>query len=540
VYGRVLTAGCSAYGTIQDAIDDAANGDTVEVCAGTWFEGLELDGKALTVRATGGAAATTIDAEGWRTVARVWGGADVTFEGFTFANGAGSTGGNLSCQDSRLVLRDSVVRDGEAGSGGGLGAVWCTGLVERTTFHDNLATWSGGAVYVQGDEPALVADTFQHNEADSDGGAVYVDGNAEVADNTFEGNHATRGGGAWIQEGWGDVRGNTLFGNTSEDDGAAVYVFGGAPAVTGNTFTANDSGDEGGALRVKLSAAAVRDNDFVDNHADYRGGAMKISHAASELSGNTYEGNTTWVTGGAVLLYESASTLRGETFVGNTASADGGALAILAGWGPVLLEDCRFEGNHASDNGGHLYVDVPGQTVTIRRGTFDDGTADRGAAVYAVDTRVDLENSLLTHNAASVSGAGLSYTRVTGSVLNSVFMWNTAPEGSASTFADSPTVSVRNTVFRLSTTGRAIRVDAGAAPAFRYDDFSGNSGNFSGMASVLGTNGNLAVAPAFTNAAGGNFTLQPTSGLRNTGDPGIFDLDSSRSDLGVFGGPRSW
>jgi len=72
------------YCSIQDAIDDATAGDTINVAAGTYNEYI-LIGKALTVKSTDGAKETTIDGIGFLYMVKIYS-ADVTFEGFTVTN----------------------------------------------------------------------------------------------------------------------------------------------------------------------------------------------------------------------------------------------------------------------------------------------------------------------------------------------------------------------------------------------------------------------------------------------------------------------
>ena len=50
--------------TIQAAIDAAADGDTVLVAPGTYYEDINFHGKIITVTSEQGAAATVIDAGG--------------------------------------------------------------------------------------------------------------------------------------------------------------------------------------------------------------------------------------------------------------------------------------------------------------------------------------------------------------------------------------------------------------------------------------------------------------------------------------------
>ncbi|MEZ4242036.1 MAG: hypothetical protein R3F59_38965, partial [Myxococcota bacterium] len=151
VSGRVLEAGCgTTYDTLQAAVNAAVSGDAIDVCPGTYDERVTVAGKQLTLRSTGGAAVTTLNGAGWGGALVVRAGADVTVDGLTIVNGRADVGGDLSCSDSALQLRNSVLSAGRATRGAGLGAVNCTGVVEANTFEGDDAWWSGGGAYVQG------------------------------------------------------------------------------------------------------------------------------------------------------------------------------------------------------------------------------------------------------------------------------------------------------------------------------------------------------------------------------------------------------
>jgi Ca2+-binding RTX toxin-like protein len=54
--GRVLLVGHGGFGTIQEAIDEAQDGDTILISDGTYTEALSIDGKAITLQAEGNGA----------------------------------------------------------------------------------------------------------------------------------------------------------------------------------------------------------------------------------------------------------------------------------------------------------------------------------------------------------------------------------------------------------------------------------------------------------------------------------------------------
>ncbi len=76
----------SEYSSMQGAINAAVDGDTVIVAPGTYNETMSISDKSITIRSSGGAAATKIDrVNGGGTIFSVNGSTEkqVTIEGFT-------------------------------------------------------------------------------------------------------------------------------------------------------------------------------------------------------------------------------------------------------------------------------------------------------------------------------------------------------------------------------------------------------------------------------------------------------------------------
>jgi len=108
--------------TIQAGIDAAAGGDSVVVAPGVYEEILDLEGKTITVRSSGGAAVTTIDATNvtdpgtGKPVFRADSGETGTvIEGFTITGGTGDRLRWCSVLSSGTPRRRTVFRFAHGG-----------------------------------------------------------------------------------------------------------------------------------------------------------------------------------------------------------------------------------------------------------------------------------------------------------------------------------------------------------------------------------------------------------------------------------------
>jgi hypothetical protein len=89
----------------------------------------------------------------------------------------------------------------------------------------------------------------------------------------------------------------------------------------------------------------------------------------------------------------------------------------------------------------------------------------------------------------------------------------------------------------IEKTKTAIRYDVGSggiAPIVGYNNLWQNQINYQNM---VGDSTNIYRDPMFFNEDSSDFHLQKYSPLIDAGDPNILDKDSSRSDIGLYGGP---
>jgi predicted outer membrane repeat protein len=268
------------------------------------------------------------------------------------------------------------------GSGGAIGGTFFNSIIQiqDSTFSDNRAADSGGAVYLDGDN-AFTVDvdntTFTDNiavGAVGGGGALMVTGLftvVELTGNLFQENTALgNGGGASI--------GPVLFDIT----------------VSGTTFRSNNSviGIGGGLWASAGQDALIEDSAFDLNSAPNGGGGARVDGTQSfDVRRSTFTGNSTLVTGGGLLIGPSGPMNFDDlTVTGNTAQFGGGIGSVA---NMARISTSRFAGNTAVW-GGALYAGSQTGDFAIGQSTFDGNTASSVAPVEAFGAAIAVEEAL--------------------------------------------------------------------------------------------------------------------------------------------------
>ncbi len=130
---------------IQDAVDNSADGDVIEISSGQICEWLIiLDNKDITIRGAG-SELTFIDGKGnTGTIFKLINGADVVFEGLTIRNGVadeGGGGGAVSIFDANATFTDCIF---EGNRSGGLPAATIDKVSGNASFNRCIFRNNGG------------------------------------------------------------------------------------------------------------------------------------------------------------------------------------------------------------------------------------------------------------------------------------------------------------------------------------------------------------------------------------------------------------
>jgi hypothetical protein len=170
--------------TIQAAIDASLSGDEIIVAPGIYEEIIDFDGKGVTVRSTGGADVTIIDATNvadpgdGRPVVRCDSGEgpDAVLDGFTLTGGTGATsfegipsGGGMFIRDSSPTVANCKFIGNSAVRGGGMRTLFSSTILTGSIFSGNVAS-EGGAMANSFSSPDVRNCTFSKNMADFGGG----------------------------------------------------------------------------------------------------------------------------------------------------------------------------------------------------------------------------------------------------------------------------------------------------------------------------------------------------------------------------------
>ena len=262
----------SDVSTIQAAIDSCISPDTVLVGPGTYFENIDLLGKTIWVHSLTGPEATILNGSkpNEAVVLFITGESPgCKFEGFTITHGQGheSHGGGIYIYNSSPLIRNNIIKDNQAQSGGG---IYVTGesahpLLDGNTFVENVAA-SGAGLLMQSAYVVLTNNHFIGNIAGERGGGAYLSlsqpSPSVVSNNEFHANEAKTGGGLFVT-GLGTpitISFNLFVENRASGD--PIYGAGGGAAfnylylsMDNNTFVHNQgatsSSPSGGALALR-------------------------------------------------------------------------------------------------------------------------------------------------------------------------------------------------------------------------------------------------------------------------------------------------
>ena len=386
----VAMIGDVQYETLQEAINNAKNGDTVTVLKDI-TGGVEISTKEITD--------LTIDLNDNSITAT----SDIAHGKCIMVMVVSDTMKNLTVQNGTLK--------GANAKGVRGGAISCEGdlTVKNCTFENNMASTGAAIAVTNFQKPVdLTVDgcTFENNKAvDGAGGAI----------------------GIW-KCGQANISNCTFTNNSGYSMGGAIYVDHGAVVLDNNTFTSNTA-NYGGAIAGAETTITIKNSGLSKNGSAYYGGAIYIQNTGDNksnlnISMSTLKENNTGYNGGAIYATGCDQVVVDGIFDSNRAGYDGGAVCVVKS-NATLKGD--YTNNKANRNGGVAYLQQYSMNVT---GNYKNNTAGEcGGAFYNIWSPLEFSTeTVVTGNTAKIGGAIYNADNTFGENFNSKIIVN---EGAA-------------------------------------------------------------------------------------------------------------
>ena len=441
------------YTTIQEAIDAAATGDTVQVSDGTYTGpgnvDLDFNGKAITVTSENGPAACTIDCQSVNGVSGFYfhsgEGSDSVVNGFTIKNANSMTsvcGGIYCANNSNPTIADNIITG-------------CSGLL-------------GAGILSENSSPAIVANTVNFNLGNGISCQGLLGGVAspQITGNGITGNF---GAGIWCLGNASPLIDSNTISLNAMLLGAGIYCQGASPTISSNDITGNV---HGGIICKLLSEAVITGNTVANNQES---GIYCDNSPLVTIENNTISGNSAEF-GGGIRCDFSSPSITGNTVSGNSADKGGG---IFCGEdsSPTILNNIIAD-NSADSGGGICCLDVAEKSVSslignnIIKGNLVEYL---GGGIYCEYTSPIIVNNTITQNEAEIDGGGI-YAR----------------------YSSAPTVT--NTILGIDLPNE-IALDASSTITVTYSDVYGS---YAGIE-------NIDEDPHFFDPANGDYHLMDDS-----------------------------
>ena len=334
-----------------------------------------------------------------------------------------------------LTLGENITLTGTVTDGNG-GAVYVAGgtftMDAGSKITGGQAAYGGG-VYVANGIFTMDGGTISENSASgtgASGGGVCISGGTFTmsGDAVISGNTATGSGGGVFVSGSGDftMTGGTIGGTgggspNSAENGGGVYIHNGTFTMSGSAVISgnNASSSSGGGVYIHNGTFTMCDSAVISgNSATSSGGGVYVStYGTFTMKGGTIGGSTAEasgnysVSGGGVCVYRGGFTMSDGSISGNSATKSGGGVFVQGG--TFTMEGGTIGGAIAntatSGNGGGIYLDSTGGTVTLNNTSSISGNAAayNGGGVYVAG------------GTFTVSGSSLA---ITGNAANNVYL----------------------------------------------------------------------------------------------------------------------
>lgn len=389
VQAAILHVPSGQYSSIQAAIDDAQNNDTIIVDPNTYYENINFRGKDITL--------TSTDPNDPEVVAT------------TIINGSNPQDPNFasvvtfnSAETNKAILTGFTIT---AGTG--------TWLVIAWDLHEPY--WNrcgGGVVCYNMAQPTITKNVFSNNTA-GEGGAIYVYGDPVnpanptdppvhitpiINNNTFVNNSAVTSHGFEPP--------NIDYPNGTHGDGGAIVCFQGCDVtISGNIINDNHADWYGGGIHLRQwSNGLIEENQIIGNDSRLGAGVHLTYNSNPTVRKNNIKANISGkmnsdLGGGGIYIYYHSNPIIEQNLITQNSSNSGAGIAVLLESDPLIRNNVIID----NLNSAGIRV-ISGSIPIITNNTIVGNTASQfyaGGVDCITDSVVIIENNIIASNGNS-------------------------------------------------------------------------------------------------------------------------------------------
>jgi predicted outer membrane repeat protein len=262
---------------------------------------------------------------------------NLTIDNSTFITNAATIGGAIFADGSDILIKNNTnfINNLAIDSLGG-GTILITSnanvTINQSNFVNNTA-YTGGAILLLNGTLTTTGSTFINNTANLYGGAICdaSGNNMNILDSTFTENNATNSAGAIYSENGNLTINGSNFSNNNAEYGAVITVLNSTANINNSNFVYNNATGYGaGAIFITNNANVTVDKSNFVNNTAYTGGAILVANGTLITTGSTFINNTAILFGGAICdpavqdMIPSGNNINvtGSVFLNNTANGN--------------------------------------------------------------------------------------------------------------------------------------------------------------------------------------------------------------------------
>ena len=399
--------GPADYSSIQDALNNSNDGDTIIVMPGIYCENVRFTGKKIRLTSVFPddpdiVTSTIIDGRQSDSV-------------MTFRDG----------ETGESVLSGVTITNGKSESGGGIVCWNASPRIEKCRIISNTALNRGGGLACDNSSAQILQCTISGNTSEQGGGlCCYSDGSPYVGWCSVTGNAAVHGGGISLLGGSTSpvIHHCVISNNVASYNAGGINCSDSHATIADCSIVNNDAYNAGGAFLV--GSSLLENCTISSNVATWKGGGLCLRGNAPIVCKCYVSGNRTSAHhgGGGICCWGAGSAHIIDSIVqGNRAHHGGGMYAIEEA--SPNIRNCIIAGNYSQVNGSGVEFDYSGGTRIVSCAVVGNRTSDEnGSAIYFTEnsaSNVDVINNIVSHN----QGYGIYWKYTTDKLLAYNNVW---------------------------------------------------------------------------------------------------------------------